>query len=222
MPDRPQELGSAGIFLRPLGNPVPLAFFALAAGTLTLAAMQLGWFPSSEADAVAVVLIAFVFPLQLLATIFAFLARDGAAAEGMGLSGGGWLVIGLVTLIWPPGATSDALGIFLLAAGVCLVLSATASLSSKAAAAAVIAGTGLRFILTAVYELSGSEGWENIAGIAGLALFLLALCAGVAMTFEDARQGDAPLPIGRGEGGEPVESSAVDGVEREPGVRPKL
>lgn len=222
MLDRHPELGSAGIFLRPLGNPVPLAFFALAAGTLSLAAMQLGWFPPSEGDAVAMVLIAFVFPLQLLATVFAFLARDGAAAEGMGLSGGGWLVIGLVTLISAPGATSDALGVFLLAAGVCLMLSATASLSSKTAAAAVIAGTGLRFILTAVYELSGSEGWENVAGIAGLALVLLALYAGLAMTFEEVRQGEAPLPIGRGEVEDPVESSPAEAVEREPGVRPKL
>lgn len=221
MLDRRAELGSGGIFLRPLGNPVPLAFFGLAAGTLTLAAMQLGWFSSREGDIVAMVLIAFVFPLQLLAAIFAFLARDGAAAEGMGLSAGGWLVIGLVTLISPPGVTSDALGVFLLATGGCLVLSSIASLSSKAVAATVIAGTGLRFIATAVYELTASKGWENLAGAAGLGLFLLALYAGLAMAFEDARQGRTRLPIGRGEGDASVEAP-LEGLEREPGVRRKL
>jgi succinate-acetate transporter protein len=210
------------VFLRPVGNPLPLGFFSLGAGTLTLASMQLGWIAASEGKDVGLVLIGLVFPLQMVATVFAFLARDGAAAEGLGLSGGGWLVIGLVTLTSPPGATSNALGVFLLAVGACMIVSSVASASSKTVAAFVIAGIGLRFTVTGIYELAGSEGWENLAGIVGIALFALAFYAGQAMTLDDARQGEAPLPIGRGEGGKPVEASPVEGVEREPGVRGKL
>lgn len=210
------------VFLRPVGNPAPLGFFALAVGTLTLAAMQLGWVPSSESKDVALVLIGLVFPLQMVATVFALLARDGAAAEGLGLSGGGWLVIGLVTLTSPPGSTSNALGVFLLTIGACMLVSSIASASSKTVAAVIIAGVGLRFATTGVYELSADGSWETIAGICGLGLFALAFYGGLAMTLADARQGEAPLPIGRGPGGKPVESAPAAGVEREPGVRPKL
>ncbi len=216
------ERPAAAVFLRPLGNPTPLGFFALAIGTLTLATMQLGWIPSGESKDVALVLIGLVFPLQAIATVFAFLARDGAAAEGLGLSGGGWLVIGLVTLTSPAGSTSDALGVFLLALGACMLVSSIASVSSKTVAAAIVAGIAIRFATTGVYELSADAGWETIAGICGLALFVLAFYGGLAMTLDDARQGEAPLPIGRGSGGKPVESDPTEGIEREPGVRPKL
>lgn len=220
--DRVTGSTGAAVFLRPVGNPMSLGFFATAAATLTLAAMQLGWFSSSESTDVALVLIGFAFPLQMVATIFAFLARDGAAAEGLGLSAGGWLVIGLVTTTSAPGATSDALGFFLLAVGCCLVVSSVASVSSKTIAAAVIAGTGLRFVATAVYELAGSGGWESLAGILGVVLFALAFYAGLAMTLDDARQGEAPLPLGRSRSAEPVQTNPAEGVERESGVRPKL
>lgn len=210
----------ARVFLRPLGNPAPLAFFALAAGTLTLSGMQLGWIPATEGKDVALVLIAFVFPLQLVAAVFAFLARDGAAGEGFGLLAGTWLAIGLVTIASPPGSTSNALGIFLLAVGLLLLAPAGASISSKKAATAVLACAALHFAVTGVYELSGSGAWENIAGIVGLALFALAAYAGLAMTLADVRHGAGPLPVGRG-GGHPLEVDPAE-VEHEPGVRPLL
>jgi uncharacterized protein len=37
-----------------------------------------------------VVLIAFAFPLQMLALIFGFLGRDTVAATGFGVQGGTW------------------------------------------------------------------------------------------------------------------------------------
>ncbi|HEX8752595.1 MAG TPA: hypothetical protein VF731_04185 [Solirubrobacterales bacterium] len=210
------------IGLRPIGNPMPLGFLALAAGTLTLSGLQLGWIPAGEGDAVALALVAFVFPLQLLASIFAFLGRDGAAAEGLGLLAGGWLTIGLVTLASPPGSTSNALGVFLLALAFVLLAPVLSAWPSKAVAAAVIGGAALRFLATAVYELSASGSWENVAGIVGVALFVLAAYAGLAMTLADANHGEGPLPLGRAEGGAPVGSDPTRKVEQEPGVRPQL
>src|SRR5205085_5196786 len=61
---------AARIVLRPLGNPLPLGFLALAAGTLLLSGLQLGWLQPSDGQDVALILIAFVFPLQLLSATF--------------------------------------------------------------------------------------------------------------------------------------------------------
>ena len=64
------------IVLRPLGNPLPLGLLALAAATLLVSGLQLGWLAPSDGRAVAPIRIAFVFALQLLASIFGFLCRD--------------------------------------------------------------------------------------------------------------------------------------------------
>jgi uncharacterized protein len=59
-----------------------------------------------------------LFPLQLLASILGFLARDVVAGTGMGLLAGTWLSVALVTLESAPGSTNDALGLFRLLAAV--------------------------------------------------------------------------------------------------------
>jgi succinate-acetate transporter protein len=220
--ETPSRDPSVGVFLRPVGNPVPLGFFGLAAGTMTLAAMQLGWIPAGESKDVALVMLGFVFPLQLVATIFAILARDGAAAEGVGLVAGGWFVVGLVMLTSIPGSTSNTLGIFLLTVGLLLLGPALASASTKTAAAAVFLGAGIRFALTGVYELTASGTWEDIAGIAGLVLFVVAFYAGLSLTLADSCHGAGPLPLGRAEGGYPIGSDPAEQISREPGVRPLL
>jgi len=209
------------VVLRPVGNPMPLAFFALATGTLTLSGMQLGWVPASESKDVALVLIGFVFPLQLVAMVFAFLSRDGAAAEAFGLLAGAWLVTGLVTITSPPGSTDRALGLFLFAVGLLLLAPAAASASSRAVATAVLIGAALRFAVTGLYEFTAGGGWEDAAGLVGLGLFLLAAYAGLAFTLADARGGSGPLPIGRGGDGRPLEADPGE-VAGEPGVRPLL
>jgi succinate-acetate transporter protein len=210
------------VFLRPIGNPLPLAFFALAIGTLSLSSLQLGWIPTSEGDDVALVMVAFVFPLQFVAAVLAFLARDGPVGAAIGLIAGSWLVIGLVTLTAPPAATSDALGIFLLALALQLTAPVLSSLSSKTVAAAIVGGAAIRFAVTAVFELTGSGTWEDVAGIVGVALFVLAFYGGLGFELADARQGRGPLPVGRN-GGDPGFGSEPAGtVDREAGVRPLL
>ena len=74
------------IFLRPIGSGLPLGFFAFAIGMLLLGTQALGWIPVSEQRDVGMTLTAFVFPLELIATIVAFLARDTLGATTLAFS----------------------------------------------------------------------------------------------------------------------------------------
>jgi uncharacterized protein len=58
--------------------------------------------------------LAFVVPLEGLAGVFAFLARDGGAPTGLSLLAAAWVATAITVLNGPPGAHSAALGIFLL------------------------------------------------------------------------------------------------------------
>src|SRR3954468_17526945 len=111
------------VTLRPIAAATPTGFLGLAAATVVLAALNLGVIPSSEAHTVALVMIAFVFPLQGTASIFGFLSRDGIVATGMAVLAGTWLTVGLAMLT-APGSTSDALGVFLLVVAVAMLIPA--------------------------------------------------------------------------------------------------
>jgi uncharacterized protein len=198
------------VFLRPLANPLPLGFLALAAGTLLVSGLQLEWLAPSDGAQVGLILIAFVFPLQLVVSVFGFLARDVVAGTGMGILAGTWLSVGLIRLTGEPGSTSDALGLFLLLAAVAMLVPASAASTGKLVAFAVLGTTALRFALTGAYELTTGDGWKLLAGIVGLVLCAVAGYAALAMALEDAL-GRTVLPIGR-----------RDAIDAEPGVRPQL
>ena len=88
---QPTPAQAVRFYLRPIATPFPLGFGALAAASLLAAGSELGWFAPSDRPIVAVVLIGFSFPLQILASVFGFLGRDTAAATGFGIQGGrGW------------------------------------------------------------------------------------------------------------------------------------
>jgi uncharacterized protein len=199
--------------LRPIGNPLPLGFLALAGATLLVSGLQLGWLSESEGRNVALILIAFVFPLQLVTALFGYLGRDVVAGTGMGILCGTWLSVGLVTLTSPAGSTSDALGLFLLLAAVAMLVPASAAASGKLVAVAVLGTTALRFACTGIYELTASDTWKDIAGVVGLALCAIAVYAALAIALEEARR-TTVLPTGR--------RGAGRDVEDEPGIRPQL
>jgi succinate-acetate transporter protein len=188
-----------------------------------LSGLQLGWLAASEGRNLALVLIAFVFPLQLVACIFGYLGRDVVAGTGMGVLAGTWLSIGLVTLTSAPGATSDALGLFLVVAGCAMVVPAAGAPTGKLIAFAVLGTTALRFVITGLYQLTAGSGWEDAAGAVGLVLG--ALYAAAAMTLEDARR-ETLLPLlRRGAGRASLERSfdeQLAGIEHEAGVREQL
>lgn len=217
--------GAARIMLRPIGNPLPLGFLALAAATLLVSGLQLGWLASDQGRDVALILIAFVFPLQLVTSVFGYLGRDVVAGTGMGVLAGSWLSVGLVTLTSPAGSTSDALGLFLLLASAAMVVPAAAAASGKVAAFVVLATTALRFALTGLYQLTASDGWETAAGVVGLVLCALALYAALAMALEDAHRATV-LPLGRRAAGRAALAGGLDDqlerIEHEAGVREQL
>jgi succinate-acetate transporter protein len=197
------------IVLRPLASPLPLGFLALAAGTLLLAGLQLGWVEKAEGHRVALIILAFVVPLQGLASILGFPARDVAVGTGMGILSGTWAATAIATLDEPPGGTSDALGLFLITAGAALLVPAAVAATQKLVPAAVMATAAARFALTGVANLTGSVAWRHAAGIVGVVLAVLAFYAAAALAIEDGED-RAVLPVLRRGG---------DDVAREPGVR---
>jgi uncharacterized protein len=196
-------VGDERVILRPIGNPLPLGFLALAAATLLVSGLQLGWLEPLEGRNVALVLLAFVFPLQFVTSVFGFLGRDPVAGTGMGILSGTWLSVGLVTLASPPGSTSDALGLFLLLAAVAMLVPAIAAAGAKLVVAAVLGTTAVRFACTGLYELTASKTWEDISGVVGLVLLAVALYAALAVVLEETRR-TAVLPIGERNGGPDV------------------
>jgi len=126
------------VTLRPIASPAALGFIGLAGATATLAGLRLGWVEKAEGQNVALILLAFTAPLQLVASIFGFLSRDAVVATGMGILSGIWFAFGLVLHTSSPGATSDALGLFLLVGGVAMWIPASAAVASKLVPALVL------------------------------------------------------------------------------------
>jgi succinate-acetate transporter protein len=221
----PDDAARARVTLRPLANPLPLGFLALAGGTFVLAGLQLGWVATSQSHAVALILLAFVLPLQLMAAVFGFLSRDVVAGTGMGILAGTWAATGLVTLQADPGSTSGALGLLLLLAAAALLVPASVAATGKLVVTALVLTTALRFATTGVYQLTGSSTWQDVCAIIGLVLCAIALYTAMAMALEDAR-GRTVLPLGRrGDGRLSLDGDPADqltGIEHEAGVRKQL
>jgi succinate-acetate transporter protein len=213
------------VVLRPLASPLPMGFLGLAAASFVLAGLQLGWVEPKEGHQVALIAIAFTVPLQFTASVWSFLAHDPPAATGMGLLAGIWLATGLVILSSPAGATSDALGLFLLVAAAGMLAPALAASAGKLVPAAVFATAALRFFLGALNQLTGDGGWADAAGIVGLALCALAVYAAYAAELEDAWERPV-LSLGRrGRGKRAVEDGLdgqIAGLAQKPGVRAQL
>ena len=207
-PDAP---AATRVVLRPLATPLPLGFLALVLATVSISALQLGWIPPTEGRIAGLVAVFATVPLQLLAAVMGFLARDPVAATGMGVLAGTWGVVGLSTLTSPPGATSKELGVLLVTAGLCMLVPAV-SAGAKLVPAAVMGLAGVRFAVTGGYQLTGSADWKTTAGWVGLALGLLALYAALALELEGSQRRTI-LPLGRRSAAEPA---------GEPGVRAQL
>ena len=221
-------LGSAQltrIALRPIATPFPLGCFALATASLLVAGSELGWFTSADRPIVAIVLVGFSFPLQMLASVFGFLGRDTAAATGFGVQGATWLVVGVDLLLSSPGSTSHALGVLLIAAAAWILLCALGSALGKLAPAAVLLLTSLRFLLTGLYELTANRGIEQAAAVAGLVLVAVAAYVAFALEVENLQRRTVLPLLRRGRGAEAMHgdlAAQAERMEHEAGVREQL
>jgi succinate-acetate transporter protein len=77
---REMHVSQTRIMLRPIGSGLPPGFYAFGIGMLLLACLAIGWIPIHEQKDVGTMLVTFVFPLELIGTIMAFLARDTLSA----------------------------------------------------------------------------------------------------------------------------------------------
>ncbi|GAA4431816.1 hypothetical protein GCM10023169_36760 [Georgenia halophila] len=222
--ERSEELHMTRIVLRPTGNPLPLAFMSLAIATTGFSCLQLGILSTGEESTVALAVLVLTVPLQLFSAIVGFGARDPIAGTGMAMVSGVWAMLAVSTLTSPPGASSPALGVLLLTAAVAVMVPAAAG-HGKPLAAAVVVGSGVRFAVTGVAELTGVGGWEVAAGGLGLLLAFLALYAALGFELEEA---DHPIQLPvlrRGAGVKPLQDdleTQVEGIAREAGVRQQL
>jgi succinate-acetate transporter protein len=175
------------VVVRPIASPLTLGFLALAVGTFTLAGAELSWIASAQDSYAGLGVMLFVFPLQVVSSIYGFLARDSIASTGMGLLSAAWLTTGMLTYLAPPGHAIGALGLVLLGVAVTLLAPAVVGLASKPLASLVMAGASLRFFLTGIYELSRGVPWKEAAAVEGLLLAVLAVYAAFAFELEDSR-----------------------------------
>jgi len=213
------------VVLRPVATPLPLGFLALALATVAFSAVQLGWVPPDQGRIAALTALAATLPLQLLASVVGFVARDPVTATGMGVLAGTWAVIGFTTLTSPPGSTSQGLGVLLVTSGLAMLVPAAAAAPTKAAPAAVMGLAALRFLVTGAYHLTGSATWKTTAGWVGLLLGAVAFYTALAMELEGSARRTV-LPLGRRgpglaavEGRAPLDPADLAG---EAGVRPQL
>lgn len=213
------------IVLRPIASPLPLGFLGLLVGSLLISALQLHWIPPAARHELAIGVLAFTVPVQLIACLYGFLSRDVVASTGMGVLSGTWATVGVSLLTSPPGATDPGLGILLVAAGGALLIPATAALTGKVVAALVLALAAARFAITGGYELSGAQAWQYASGVCGIVVAGLAAYAALAAEVDSASRRSL-LPMLRPAHGQRAVSGRlpeqVETLGREAGVREQL
>jgi succinate-acetate transporter protein len=212
------------IMLRPIGSGLPLGFFSFSIGMLLLGCQAIGWIPVSEQKDVGMLLISFVFPLELLATVFAFLARDTLGATTLGLFTTSWLALGWIQLSSPPGGTSIAVGVYLFGFATVVLLLALLSTMGKPFFSLLLSVACARMVLAGAYEVGAGKGVYHVSGGLGIALTALALYGGVALALEDARQRELLPLFRRGAAAASFEGleAQLERLEAEPGVRQQL
>jgi succinate-acetate transporter protein len=212
------------VVLRPYASPLPLGFFSFAVGMVLIAATGLGWLESGDMRAVGVLMAAFVFPLQLMSTVFAVLTRDTAAATALGLYSTSWLALGLLYVLEPAMQTSRPLGLFLVGFAVVLIPLAVGALFGKTLLAVVLSVSAIRAGLQAAYQL-GCPHWTDLAsGVCAGLLVVLGCYAGTAFMVEDFR-GTTGLMARRGAARTALEDGPAEQFSQpphDPGVRPQL
>lgn len=222
---RPSSDVLTRIMLRPVASSLPLGFFAFGTGSILLTALELHWVDQRQTAPVMLLILVFVVPLELMAAVFAFLARDGGAASALSVFAGVWAGSALTLLRGRPGQQSPTLGLFLLTVAPLMLVLFLASLQGKPLFGALLLTGAGRFVLIGAYEAGGPEHLETVAGWIGVVLGAFALYGGLALLLEDgaqrtvlplARRGRARLSL-EGDLGHQLEHT-----EREAGVRRQL
>jgi uncharacterized protein len=213
------------IVVRPFASSLPLGFFSFAIGMLLLGGLANGWLHASDQHAVGLLLAAFVFPLETIAVVIAFLARDTFGATGLGMFSTSWLAFGLADLTSPAGQLSRAVGLMDFGFGFAIVVLAVAAFMGKPLIGTIMSLAAVRVVFSGVHEFGGPSTLWTAAGWLGVAIFVLAVYGGLAFLLEDVLQQEV-LPVFRiGTSRHSVEGDLHEqlrGIGREAGVRHTL
>lgn len=211
--------------VRPYASALPLGFFCFGIGMLLLAGQALGWIAGPDVRVAGILLAAFVFPLEFLACVIAFLARDTATSATLGLFSTSWLALGLAAIFTPPDALSAAEGLYLIGFAVMIVALAIVALPDKPLLGLLLAASALRSLMSGAYQLGAPHGLDVAAGVVVVGIFAAAACLGLAFVLEDSKQ-RAVLPTVRwGAAERAIEGDLSDQVARlqnEAGIRTQL
>lgn len=212
------------IVLRPYASSIPLASFAFGVGNALYGAHLLQWIPASETLILAVMLLAFVAPLELGPSFMAFLARDGGGATTFAIFGAVWVVQGLQLLMHAP-QQSHTLGIFLLCVVLCLTLLGALSVRDKPLMGVILLLSAVRTCGAAAIAFRAMPILSTVTGAASLLLTVLAFYSAFAFLQEDVTGKLSPLTLRTGAAKAAMEGSLEDqkdSLEREAGVRKQL
>ncbi|HET8599120.1 MAG TPA: hypothetical protein VFL99_02255 [Segeticoccus sp.] len=213
------------IFLRPIGNPLPMGFVGLAGATTMLSGLQLGWLPVIDSSQVGLVIVLVAVPLQIIASIMGYLARDPVAATGVGTLAVSWLTIGVLTMLGPAGSRSKVLGLVLFYLAAAVLVSAVIAAFGKVIAAVVLALTSARYVFTGVYQYFGGMTWSHISAWIGVALAAVAIYAVAALELESLLHRTVLPTLRRGSGLVAISGRGMEPVGdpvHEAGVRDQL
>jgi hypothetical protein len=222
IPAREPDPAPARIFLRPIGSPLTLGLSGLAIASFVQSGLELGWVSKGEGVQIGLILLAIPFMLQTIASIFAYLARDGAAGAANGVLAGSWLAVGLVDIASGTRGTTGALGLMLLASAGVLGCSAVALAGAKPLASGIYLLAAIRFACAGIYQLSVVGTWQHAAGIIGLVVTAGAAYGVLAFELEGQQHRPVLPTMRRGVGEEAISNgraAQVNGVENEAGVR---
>lgn len=213
------------IVLRPIASPLPLGFFALGIGSVVLSSLQLGWVPTGQSSVLLLLVLIFVVPLQFVAGLFAFLARDAGAGTALLLLGAAWAGTSVTSLDSPPGRPVVAQAVFLLALVPFVLALAAAAAQSKPLFAVLLILTALRFGLTGLYEAGLGNALQVTAGWTGIGIGIYALYGGLALLVEDGKQRTVLPLFRRGAARRSIEGDLREQLtpaQQEAGVRHQL
>jgi succinate-acetate transporter protein len=184
------------IVVRPYATSLALGFFSFGIGMLLLGGMANGWLRPSDVHTVGLLLAAFVFPLELLSAVIAFLARDTFGATGLGLFATSWLALGLADTQSSQSTLSRAVGLYELGFAFTIALLAVAAFAGKPLIAAILLASAVRGAFAAVHEWHGPAWAWTASGWLAVAIFAAAMYGGIAFLLEDVHKQQV-LPVFR-------------------------
>jgi uncharacterized protein len=213
------------IVVRPYASSLPLGFFAFGIGMLLLGGLANGWLHPSDRHTVGLILAAFVFPLELLATVVAFVARDAFGGTGLGLFSTSWLALGLANMSASQDAVSRTVGLYEFGFAFAVGLLAVAAFAGKPLIGAIMLVAAVRSSLSGVHEWGGPAALYTAAGWLGVAIFAAAMYGGIAFLLEEVRREEVLPVLRRGSSKESIEGdlgAQLRQLADEAGVRQTL